>query len=181
MIKYFQTTSIIIQRPHGAIALRWCPLGRHQEAFRGMAESKPWREVRGPLVLSLCITAVVWLLLFAVVIIDPDSRQTLESLRHGQSDAASHSSPVQSSLQAFHMHIAMQHRSESCTEVLNYLCSGETGVSGHICNKFCGLHGAMHAFLTPFLCIAGAGARPCCAGAATKHGHYRRAHDGLQA
>ncbi|EIE18216.1 Metallo-dependent phosphatase [Coccomyxa subellipsoidea C-169] len=36
-----------------------------------MVETKQWKEVKGPLSISLGITALVWLLLFVVVILDP--------------------------------------------------------------------------------------------------------------
>ncbi len=36
-----------------------------------MVETKQWKEVKGPLFISLGITALVWLLLFVVVILDP--------------------------------------------------------------------------------------------------------------
>lgn len=49
-----------------------------------MAESKQWQEVKGPLSLSLAITALVWLLLFAVVLIDPAGHYSGSKMQHQQ-------------------------------------------------------------------------------------------------
>ena len=49
-----------------------------------MAESKQWQEVKGPLGLSLAITALVWLLLFAVVLFDPAGHYSGSKVQHQQ-------------------------------------------------------------------------------------------------
>lgn len=79
-----------------------------------MVESRQWQEVRGPLSLSLGITALVWLLLFVVVIFDPAGHHA-GSMQIDQAASSNQTLPVSPLPSAFPA--LLQEHFSTCTKL----------------------------------------------------------------